>query len=433
MGLLVCREHRAADEHPALAWVRSGAMTLTGRADGPPQMCPFPLASCVDGALAAFNAVSGATTGCNPTATILSERAALAGLRRNGAISASGSTRLLRAADGWIAVSLARQADWELVPAWLDGDYAETWPRLAALISRRAADVCVERGRLLGLAVASAVQPNLNPAPWFTVIAEGEPADDTVAEKPPLVVDLTSLWAGPLCTHLLQRAGAQVIKVESLQRPDGARNGSVDFFDLLNGGKLSVALDLRTPMGIHQLRQLLHRADIVIEASRPRALQQLGIDSRTIVAERKGLTWLSITGHGWAEPQGNWIAYGDDAGVAAGLSGALLDLVGEPMFCGDAIADPIAGVHAALLALASHRGGGGRLLAISLREVLSHCIRFALPDCGEKLHDRWRDWQRIAQVAAIPDSLPAARRPAERARALGADTFAVLADWGIRC
>lgn len=433
LGLAVRREDGIADEHPALAWARSGAMLLTGRAGGPPQMCPFPLASCVDGALAAFIAVSGPTMGCNPTSAILSDRAALAGLRRNGAVSAGGATRLLRAADGWIAVTLARQADWDLVPAWLEEAGADTWPALEAVISRGAADACVERGRLIGLAVASAVQPRRRAPPWYAVVAEGEPAGDATARKPPLVVDFSSLWAGPLCTQLLQGVGARVIKVESLRRPDGARYGSTGFYDLLNGGKLSVALDFGTRSGTDQLRQLLEKADIVIEASRPRALRQLGIDSRAVVAERRGLTWLSLTGHGWAEPEGSWIAYGDDAGVAAGLSGALLDLVGEPLFCGDAIADPVAGVHAALLAMATHRRGGGRLVALSLRDVLGHCVGFALPGSEDGLGARWRDWRRVAEAAGVPDRLPAPRRPVERARALGADTAAVLAAHGIRC
>ena len=59
------------------------------------------------------------------------------------------------------------------------------------------------------------------------------------------MVELGSLWAAPLCGSLLAAAGADVVKVESIGRPDGARRGPPAFFDLLNGGKRSVALDLR--------------------------------------------------------------------------------------------------------------------------------------------------------------------------------------------
>ncbi len=82
------------------------------------------------------------------------------------------------------------------------------------------------------------------------------------------MIDLSSLWAGPLCGNLLQALGARVIKVESTQRPDGARFGAENFFDLLNANKECVALNLNAEEGREQLRQLLLRADIVIEASR---------------------------------------------------------------------------------------------------------------------------------------------------------------------
>jgi crotonobetainyl-CoA:carnitine CoA-transferase CaiB-like acyl-CoA transferase len=111
----------------------------------------------------------------------------------------------------------------------------------------------------------------------------------------PLVVDLSSLWAGPLCSHLLQLAGARVIKVESSTRLDGARFGSRPFYDLLNSGKQSVALDLSTNSGRQQLQRLLWRADIVIEGSRPRALRQMGIDAEQLVCSVPGLTWVGIS------------------------------------------------------------------------------------------------------------------------------------------
>ena len=61
-----------------------------------------------------------------------------------------------------------------------------------------------------------------------------------------LVVDLSALWSGPLCAHLLTLAGARVVKVESASRLDGARRGPPAFFDLLHAGQESVVLDLPT-------------------------------------------------------------------------------------------------------------------------------------------------------------------------------------------
>ncbi len=428
-GARVQRRHLRADAHPAIAWANSGAMALTGSRDGPPQMCPAPLASCVDGVRSAFAAIAG-TGLALPGAEVLGERAAIPGLRRNGAIAPGGACRLLRAADGWLAVNLTRDDDWQLLPAWLEHAVAASWEALAGQLGRRPLQELLERGRLLGLAVAAVAAPSPIPAPWQVVTHAGS-SRRAAPRATPLVVDLSALWAGPLCSHLLQIAGARVIKVESLQRPDGARQGPAEFHDLLNHGKASVALDFSTPQGIEQLRRLLGQADIVIETSRPRALRQLGIVAEDLVVATPGLTWISISGYGRGEPQANWIAYGDDAAVAGGLSGLLLDLTGEAMICGDAIADPLTGWHAALAALASFRGGGGRLISLALRDVVGHCLQFTLPDSPEEIRRRWLEWGEMARMTAI--AAPHARVRAGRARTLGADTAATLAELGIPC
>src|SRR3546814_961112 len=104
--------------------------------------------------------------------------------------------------------------------------------------------------------------------------------------------------------------------------------------------------DLQSPRGRAQLRELLRGADIVIEASRPRALRQMGIDAETLLHEQPQLTWLALNGYGRGEPQEQWIAYGDDAGVAGGLTELQRRASGEAVFIGDAIADPLTGLHA---------------------------------------------------------------------------------------
>src|SRR5699024_8203376 len=114
------------------------------------------------------------------------------------------------------------------------------------------------------------------------VDGEARPNADA-SRSAPLIVDLSALWAGPLCTHLLGRTGARVIKVESLQRPDGSRRGVASFHDLLNSGKASVAIDVNDETGRSQLRDLLDGADIVVSSSRRRAFDQLGIDPMEVL------------------------------------------------------------------------------------------------------------------------------------------------------
>jgi len=365
-------------------------------------------------------------------AALLGERAAILGLTRRGRISCGGSCRLLRARDGWIAVNLPRADDHASVPAWLEiAASDDSWDAITAAVAPRPAAVLVARARLLGLAVATASRPATS-APWYRVVARGasvEPAPVT----PPLVLDLSALWAGPLASHLLERAGARVIKVESTRRPDGARSGAAGFFDLLNAGKESVALDFATSAGRTALCRLVASADIVIESSRPRALVQLGIDAATIVRDRPGKTWISITGYGRSGPAANWVAYGDDAATAAGLAVATGTLAGSdgPLFCGDAIADPLTGMHAAVAALAAYRHGGGVLLSLALRDVAAHALAFGAPPSPATVHahsgaDGRAAWDVAADGERQAVQPPRARRPTGVARPLGSDTDAVL-------
>ena len=121
------------------------------------------------------------------------------------------------------------------------------------------------------------------------------------ARRAPLVLDLSALWAGPLASSLLVTAGCRVVKVEDPARPDFHPVWSPPFFDLLNGGKLSVAIPFG-PTG--PLADLIAAADVVLEASRPRAMEQLGIEPRA------GQLWVSITGYGRTGPWRQRVALG---------------------------------------------------------------------------------------------------------------------------
>ena len=406
-------------------------MALTGPAEGAPVVPPADLAGCARGAIDALATLAGDRWhGPIDGAALLGERAAILGLRRRGTISPGGSCRLLRAANGWMALNLPRDDDFGLLPAWLgDAARGDPWDFVAERVARRAARPLVRRARLLGLAAAEAVPTPQRPPRWFRIARCGTPRRRRRSTAP-LVVDLSSLWAGPLATHLLERAGARVVKVESLQRPDGARRGAPAFYDLLNAEKSSIALDLRSARDCAQLRALIMTSDIVVESARPRALAQLGIDARALVADVPGLTWVSITGYGRTGRGANWIAYGDDAGVAAGLAAAT-GASGTPLFCADAVADPLTGMHAAVAALASWQSGGGRLIDVALRDVVAHALAFGASghDAAVEIRARSRGgWEVVAdgerQVVADPRARPAVHG----APPLGADTETFLRD-----
>jgi hypothetical protein len=297
----------------------------------------------------------GAPLGLDPR-PLLAQRAADAGFVRSGDVTCGGAGRLLPAADGLVAVNLAREEDVELVPAWLevaDPGRGEHWAVVAAEVAGRASAEVVDRATLLGLPVAADGEVAVPTAP----VGTSQVGDDLPPlDGAPLVVDLSSLWAGPLCTRLLADRGARVVKVESPTRPDGARRGPRAFFDRLHAGKELRSLDLAG----EALRALLARADVVVEGSRARALRQHGI----VAEELRPRVWVSITGHGRASDR---VAFGDDAAVAGGL--VAREPGGRPCFVADAVADPLTGVAAAAAVVAALDAGGRWMLDASMAAV----------------------------------------------------------------
>ena len=389
------------------AWAASGALSLTGRADGPPLGPPAPLLETLVQLaedIADRSAAVGDAVHLDPFG-VMTERAAISGLGRQGRISCGGSSRLVPCADGWLAVTLARPEDIDLLPAWLAlddlPDPDDPWAAVESAAAAASAAALDGGADLLGL--PAAVVGSVDAAPPAVTTDSGR--------RPPrplhgcTVVDLSSLWAGPLCTRILADAGARVVKVESTTRPDGARQGPAPFFDLLNAGKESVAVDLTTASGRAALHALVAAADVVVEASRPRALQALGIDAAELVATGPAV-WVSITGHGREAPRGRRVGFGDDTAAAGGA--VVWDADG-PCFCADALADPLTGMTAALAVLDAFGQGGRRVLDIALSRV-------AAGVAGPTVDARGFD--------APPPRPPS---PRGTARPLGADTATVLA------
>ena len=207
-------------------------------------------------------------------------RAVLMKLPEPGRVSAGGATRLLPAADGWCAIALPRDDDVAVLPALLEVDaVTEPWGELSHWAATHSAADVIARTRLLDIASAALGEACAGCAHRPIVRCRHR----TATSRRPPVADLSSLWAGPLCGQLLARAGAVVVKVESPNRPDGTRRGEPTFFDWVNGGKLSYAVDFDSGA----LHRLLGVADIVIEGSRPAALRRRRLDRRQCAGSRR--------------------------------------------------------------------------------------------------------------------------------------------------
>jgi hypothetical protein len=312
----------------------------------------------------------------------LKERAQLLGFTSRGARSCNGSAQMLEVRDGWIVANLPRASDLELLPAWLGiAPNGDLWPTIGKAVRRRDVAELIANATELGLAVAPVLLPGDRLAPLSTqpapaVIPKRSAATAIVAPQKisttPLVLDLSALWAGPLCGQLLRASGARVIKVESSSRPDATRTASPAFHERLNAGKEPKTLDFNSAAGRTELQTLLERADIVVTSARPRALQQLGIAPEALLAAQPEKIWAAITAYGWEGAAGQRIGFGDDTAAAAGLVALARD--GQPGFIGDAIADPLAGLAAANAALNAWQQLRGGLLDISLAQSAARVV-----------------------------------------------------------
>ncbi len=351
----------------------------------------IPLSGWADRQLRDLAAATGSDTIAALTgAGLMGERAKLGGFRVPGRVSAGGGCRFFDTRHGHVALNLSRADDRALLPALLGKDAVDgdDDAAISAMFLDGETKTLVEQGRTLGLAIAA-----LDEVPCSCESRSlGDERNTSIAgllisqehrrtTSGLLVVDLSALWAGPLASRLLRLAGAEVVRVESPNRPDAMRDGDAAFFAVLNNGKTTRSLDLRDPAGRDALIALIRRADVVIEAARPRALLQLGIDADALVREVPSLVWATITGHGVAGEAANWIGFGDDCGVAGGLSAALRDATGKIGFVGDAIADPLTGILAARKIVAQRTTGQGARLLFSMSDIVAKAL------AAERAHD----------------------------------------------
>jgi hypothetical protein len=400
-----------ADVDTAQLWAESGCQALTH----PDVAVPVRLVATVAAVVERLDA-AGAAVGSRYGAAglgALTERAASLMFPPAGRASCGGGSRLLPAADGWIAATLARPDDRRLLPAWLGIDpdaacvvtNADPWADVARRVADCPAETLVDTATALGLACARVGEIAAS-APVLLNHAGDAPARPLTGLR---VVNLASLWAGPLAADVLVRLGADVVCVESIGRPDGSR-ATRRWFDAMHVGQRSFAFDHRSASGVSQLADVLASADVVIEGSRPRALEQLGVSAESLV--RSGpQVWLSITGYGREGANAMRIGLGDDSAAAGGLVGWLPD---GPVFLADAIADPITGLVAASTICDLVTSGGRWLVDIALARVAA---AIAPRPCDT--HVARAD--KPVQLSPVSDG----SEPFE----LGADTDSVLEEW----
>ena len=351
----LCEELSHDVKDVASRWAMSGAMSHTGDSSGPARQVPVGVTLRMEQLATIIGEITGLSI---DGPALLGERAAIAGYTRQGSRSVGGHAQLVESIDKPICINFARPDDLLLIPAWLQEEIDPN-NRMEVLSSLKKfeSQQLMKQADLLGIPLGV---PEVEEYEYPAYLTEGKKSKKRAEAT--LVIEFGSLWASPLCGDLLRRSGCRVIKIESLSRPDGARRGPLGFFDLLNGGKESLALDFKDDRSLKFLRKIVKEADVIVEGSRPRALRQLGIDAETEV--ENGKVWISITGYGRTGPRSKGVAFGDDAAVSGGL------FLKDPLsFIADAVADPSAGLLSAVIALSALESEKGWLIDVPLSAV----------------------------------------------------------------
>jgi crotonobetainyl-CoA:carnitine CoA-transferase CaiB-like acyl-CoA transferase len=200
-----------------------------------------------------------------------------------------------------------------------------------------------------------------------------------------LVVDLSRALAGPHASMMLADLGARVIKVENPGMGDDTRgwgppfvgpddNLQSTYFLSCNRNKESIALDLKSDDGRAVLRDLLLRADVVVENFRPGVLDRLGFSPEAMHELNPSLVILSITGFGHDGPESSRSGYDQILQGEAGLMSLTGSGPDDPQRVGVPIADLLSGMYGAFGLLAAllqrERTGQGQIVRTSLLAAL---------------------------------------------------------------
>jgi crotonobetainyl-CoA:carnitine CoA-transferase CaiB-like acyl-CoA transferase len=198
------------------------------------------------------------------------------------------------------------------------------------------------------------------------------------------VLDLSTFWAGAYLTCYLGAFGADITKVESIQRPDGFRYSGAyahegdlwyersGLWQATNLNKRDITLDLASDAGRDIARRLVRDADVVVENFSPRVVEQFGLDYESLVALKPDVIQVRMPGFGLQGPWRDYVGWAFNFEQTSGMAAVTGYADGPPCVL-QGPADPIVGVHAgvALLAALEHRRltGEGQLIEIAQIEV----------------------------------------------------------------
>jgi len=190
------------------------------------------------------------------------------------------------------------------------------------------------------------------------------------------VIDLTRVLAGPYCSMMLADMGADVIKVEMPGKGDDSRahypqiNGESAYYMNLNRNKRSMTLNLKSEEGKEILRQLVRKADIILENYRPGVMEKLGLGYEDLKKVNPGIVYGCVSGFGHYGPYSQRPGYDIIGQAMGGLMSTTGWPDGEPTRSGTALSDVMGGISLTVGVLAAYvnkeKTGVGQMVDVAL-------------------------------------------------------------------
>ncbi|PYN26450.1 MAG: formyl-CoA transferase [Candidatus Rokuibacteriota bacterium] len=200
------------------------------------------------------------------------------------------------------------------------------------------------------------------------------------------VVDFTQFEAGPSCTEALAWLGAEVVKIENPKTGDPARRvvpGKAPddpwYFHMFNANKKSLAIDLKSPRGVHLVKELLKKADITVENMAPGTIDRLGLGYDEVRKLNPRIIYCSIQGFGAGSKYEKGLAFDMIAQAAGGMISVTGEADRPPVKPGPSFGDTGTGMLMAVTILGAllerQRTGKGRRLQVAMQDAMLHYMR----------------------------------------------------------
>ena len=217
------------------------------------------------------------------------------------------------------------------------------------------------------------------------------------------VIDLSTLLPGPLATLILAEAGAEVIKIErpggeDMRRSPPFIDGESILFGVLNRGKRSIELDIKSKEGYKKIINIIKSADIVVDQFRPGVMERLSLDFKNLLKIKPNIIHCSITGYGQNGPKKLVAAHDLNYMAESGLLSLAIEKDGTPAMPNTQIADIAGGSYPAviniLLAIREvEKTGKGKFLDISMTDNLFPFMWMALGLTADNFYAQGGDLQ----------------------------------------